>query len=167
MKTVTAEPLTKRAFRPFGDVIETEGAESLLINGGMCRRFNDLTRVEAVGEGARVLVNIFRARPYPLPLKLAMVERHPLGSQAFVPLQPLPFLAIVCPDETGRPGTPRAFLAQPGQGVNYARNTWHAVLTPIGGEVQDFLVIDRGGEGSNLEEFFFADPFEVRLPEAP
>ena len=61
------------------------------------------------------------------------------------------------------PATPHAFITQPGQGVNYPRNLWHGVLTPIG-EPQDFLVVDRGGEGNNLEEFFFPEPYEVRLP---
>ena len=63
----------------------------------------------------------------------------------------------------GRPGKPHAFLTQPGQGVNYPRNRWHGVLTPIG-EAQDFLVVDRGGDGNNLEEFFFAEPYEIHLP---
>lgn len=164
MKTIVAEPLSRAAFAPFGDVIETEGAESFLINGGKCRRYHDLAGVEVAGPGARVLVNIFRGEPYEFPLPLGMVERHPLGSQAFVPLSPRPFLVVVCADDAGRPGTPRAFLTRPGQGVNYARNTWHGVLTPIA-EPQDFLVVDRGGEGDNLEEFFFAEPFEIRLPE--
>ncbi|MDZ5695783.1 ureidoglycolate lyase [Chelativorans sp. M5D2P16] len=166
MTTVTATPLTREAFAPFGDVIETAGAESFLINGGKCRRFHDLARVEAAGADARVLINIFRAEPYPMPLRLEMVERHPLGSQAFIPLAPRPYLVVVCPDEAGRPGAPQAFVAHPGQGVNYARGIWHAVLTPIG-EAQDFLVVDRGGEGRNLEEHFFDNPFEIHLPDMP
>lgn len=164
MKSIIAKPLTREAFSPFGDVIETEGAESFLINEGKCRRFHDLARVEAAGPGARVLVNIFRGQPYAFPLTLKMVERHPLGSQAFMPLSQRPFLVVVCPDEGGKPGEPQVFLTRPGQGVNYARNTWHGVLTPVG-EPQDFLVIDRGGEGDNLEEFVFADPFTIHLPE--
>jgi ureidoglycolate lyase len=47
--------------------------------------------------------------------------------------------------------------------VNYPRNLWHGVLTPIG-EPQDFLIVDRGGAGNNLEEFFFSEPYEIRLP---
>lgn len=164
MKKIFAEPLTREAFAPFGDVIEADGAESFLINGGMCRRFHDLAKVEAAGEGARVLVNVFRGQPYALPLTLTMVERHPLGSQAFMPLTPQPFLVVVCPDEGGRPGPPQAFITKPGQGVNYARNTWHGVLTPLKQE-QDFLVVDRGGEGDNLEEFFFREPYEVHVPD--
>ena len=73
---------------------------------------------------------------------------------------------IVCPDESGRPGEPRAFITRPGQGVNYARGTWHGVLTPIG-EPQDFVVVDRGGDGNNLEEFHFPDPYEITVPSLP
>ncbi|UUP16955.1 ureidoglycolate lyase [Nitratireductor thuwali] len=166
MKRIEAQSLTREAFAPFGDVIETEGADSFLINEGNCRRFHDLARVEAVGEGARVLINIFRGQPYAMPLTLGMVERHPLGSQAFMPLSGRPFLVAVCPDNDGVPGEPLAFITAPGQGVNYARNVWHAVLTPIGQE-QDFLVIDRGGEGNNLEEFFFDEPFTIHVGENP
>lgn len=162
---IQARPLTREAFAAFGDVIETAGAQHFPINGGMCERYHDLARVEATGPDARVLVSIFRGNPYAMPLTLKLVERHPLGSQAFVPLSPRPFLVVVCPDTPGGPGTPRAFLTAPGQGVNYARNTWHAVLTPLG-EPQDFLVVDRGGTGSNLEEFAFPEPWTIDLPEA-
>lgn len=163
MSIIRAQSLTREAFAPFGDVIDVEGAESFLINNGSCRRFHDLAKVEVAGDNARVLINIFRAQPYPMPHILPMVERHPFGSQAFMPLSPQPYLVIVCPDENGKPGTPQAFLAGPEQGVNYARGTWHAVLTPIG-EPQDFLVVDRGGDGNNLEEFFFDTPYEIQLP---
>ncbi len=88
-----------------------------------------------------------------------MMERHPLGSQAFYPLAPRPFLSIVAPDEGGTPGIPRAFRAGPGQGVNMAMNVWHAVLTPL--EQTDFLMIDRGGEGNNLEEYSFEEPYLI------
>lgn len=162
-RAVTARALNREAFAPFGDVIETAGADNFPINDGKCTRFHDLAKVEAEGPNARVLVSIFRGTPYAFPLKLGMVERHPLGSQAFVPLSPRPFIVIVCPDTAQGPGEPQAFLTAPGQGVNYRRNTWHAVLTPVG-EPQDFLVVDRGGDGSNVEEFHFSHGYEVRLP---
>ena len=162
-RVITARPLTRESFAPFGDVIETEGANHYPINAGKCERFHDLARVEAAGENARVLVSIFKATPYAFPLQLRMVERHPLGSQAFVPLSPRPFLVVVCPDTDDGPGDPHAFLTSPGQGVNYQRNLWHGVLTPIG-ENQDFVVVDRGGDGSNLEEFYVSHPYEIHLP---
>jgi ureidoglycolate lyase len=104
------------------------------------------------------LISIVSGKPFTLPYELTMVERHPEGSQAFIPLSRLPFLVIVCPDEGGTPGTPIAFVTSPGQGVNYRRNTWHGVLTPLV-EPADFLVVDRGGEGANLEEHRFAKPW--------
>jgi ureidoglycolate lyase len=160
---ITARPLTRENFAPFGDVIETEGAHHYPINNGKCERFHDLARVEAAGPNARVLISIFKGTPYAFPLKLTMVERHPLGSQAFIPLSPRPFLVIVCQDAEDGPGDPHAFLTKPGQGVNYPRNRWHGVLTPIG-ENQDFVVVDRGGDGKNLEEFHFPQPYEIHLP---
>jgi ureidoglycolate lyase len=159
-RTLFIEPLTQQAYAPFGQVIETEGAHHYPINGGMTERYHDLAKVELGGVHPRPLISIARGQPYALPLTLSMVERHPLGSQAFYPLTQRPFLSIVAPDEGGIPGRPRAFLAAPGQGINMAMNTWHAVLTPLG-ETSDFLIIDRGGEGNNLEEYFFDEPYLV------
>ncbi len=160
--SITAQPLTRDAFAPFGDVLDTDWPNRFAINNGKCERFHELATVEAEGANARAIISIFKGTPYGFPLKLTMVERHPLGSQAFMPLSPRPFLVVVCPDGPKGPGTPHAFLTAPGQGVNYRRNTWHAVLTPIG-EPQDFLVVDRGGDGNNLEEFHFADPWDIHL----
>jgi ureidoglycolate lyase len=162
-RTITAQPLTRENFAPFGDVIDAEGDAHYPINGGKTERYHALARPEATGPGGHVLISLGKATPYDVPLKLAMVERHPLGSQAFVPLSPRPFLVVVCHDDNGVPGMPHAFLTQYGQGVNYPRNTWHGVLTPIG-EPQDFLIVDRGGAGNNLEEFFFSEPYEIHLP---
>jgi len=159
-RTILIEPLTRQAYAPFGQVIETEGAHHYPINGGMTERYHDLARVELGGVHPRPLISIARGQPYELPQALKMVERHPLGSQAFYPLSQRPFLSIVAPDEGGIPGRPRAFLAAPGQGINMAMNTWHAVLTPLAA-ASDFLIIDRGGEGNNLEEYFFDEPYLV------
>ncbi len=162
-RAISIEPLTREAYAPFGQVIEIEGAQHYPINGGMTERYHDLARVELGGVHARPLISIARGQPYTLPLTLKMVERHPFGSQAFYPLAPRPFLSIVCPDEGGIPGTPRAFMCSPGQGINMAMNTWHGVLTPLG-EVTDFLIIDRGGDGNNLEEYFFDQPWIIVGP---
>lgn len=157
---VVARPLSADAFAPYGDVIEKAGADAYPINAGMCMRYHDLARVETLGPGARTLVNIFSGKPYDLPLSLGMVERHPLGSQAFLPTSDRPFLVVVCPDDDGRPGRLEAFVTDGAQGVNYRPNVWHGVLTPLG-EAADFVVVDRGGEGTNLEEFVFETPYEV------
>jgi ureidoglycolate lyase len=165
MKRIVARPLTRESFAEFGDVIDTATDNHYPINGGKAERYHDLATAEATGGNARVILSIFRGTPYAFPLLLKMVERHPFGSQAFMPLSPRPFLVAVCHDSGNGPGEPHAFLTQPGQGVNYPRNRWHAVLTPIGAP-QDFLIVDRAGDGANLEEFFFPEPYEIHLPDA-
>jgi ureidoglycolate lyase len=152
--TIRIEPLTAEAFAPFGQVIATEGAHHYPINAGMTERFHDLAKVELAGDNARTLISIFRGRPYRLPLRLPLVERHPLGSQAFHPLGPCSWLVITAEDEAGLPVRLRAFRPVAGQGVNIAINTWHGVLTVLG-ETAEFLVVDRGGDGNNLEEHHF------------
>jgi ureidoglycolate lyase len=161
-RIIVAQPLTRESFAPFGEVIEIGGDQHFPINGGKAERYHALATADATGPNARVLISTVRSTPYELPLTLSMVERHPFGSQAFIPLQPRPFIVVVCIDEGGKPGAPQAFLTAPGQGVNYPRNSWHGVLTPIG-EPQDFAIVDRGGDGINLEEFFFDEPYEVHL----
>ncbi|MDH4439811.1 MAG: ureidoglycolate lyase [Rhizobium sp.] len=156
-------PLTAQAFAPFGEVIEAEPSTMRLINGGTTERFHALFSPEASGEGARVIVNIFRGQPRAFPYAIDMMERHPFGSQSFSPLSGRPFLVAVSLDEDGKPGVPQVFLASPHQGVNYRCNTWHHPLMAIGA-VSDFLVVDRDGPGNNLEEFFFETPFTIREP---
>jgi ureidoglycolate lyase len=130
-----------------------------LINRGMCERFSDLARLD-FGPGGRAGISLFRAEAYCLPLLIDMVERHPDGSQAFLPLSRDPFVVIVAPDDVGGPGRPRAFLTAPGQGVNYRRGTWHGVLTPLEGPAL-FAVVDRVGPGENLAEHWFDAPYRV------
>ncbi len=153
---LAVQPLTRAAFAPFGDVIETDGAQMRLINNGTTERYHDLANVDVTGEGARVLVNIFRGQAFAPPIDIVMLERHPLGSQVFIPLQNRPFLVVVAEDAGDQPGLPVAFLCQGNQGVNYDRNIWHHPLISLE-ERSDFLVVDRGGEGNNLQEFFFHD----------
>ncbi|MEQ8402541.1 MAG: ureidoglycolate lyase [Roseitalea porphyridii] len=157
-ETIAIEPLTAEAFAPFGDVLAAEGAPDRLINQGLCGRYHDRARLDFVD--GRAGISLFHAEPRTLPLSLAMVERHPLGSQAFIPMTQNPFLVVVAPDEQGMPGRPLAFRTAPGQGVNYRRGTWHGVLTPLS-EPGLFAVIDRIGEGANLEEHWFETPYRV------
>ncbi|MCF3641073.1 ureidoglycolate lyase [Rhizobium sp. TRM95111] len=161
MKTIRIQPLTREAFAPFGQVIEREGAHNFPINAGKCTRYHDLAKIETMGEHARPMISLLRGEPYPLPLELTMVERHPLGSQAFIPLTAHPFLVVVAEETKNGPGEPIAFRTAPGQGVNIGRNVWHGILTPLDG-VSDFAVVDRGGEGVNLEEHFYEERYLVR-----
>lgn len=154
--TLPVEPLSAEAFAPFGDVIQRAGARQMPINEGTTVRFHDLARVDAAGADGRPLISIFRAQPRPVPIAIRMMERHPLGSQAFYPLAPHDWLVVVCRGETApEPATLRCFLATGEQGINYRPNAWHHPLLVL--QPQDFLVVDRGGPGDNLEEFRFAD----------
>jgi len=163
-RIITARQLTRENFAPFGEVLDAKDwPNHYPINNGKCERYHDLTTAEAAGTNARVILSLFKGTPYDFPLKLTMVERHPFGSQAFMPLSPRPFLVVVAQDTPTGPGVPQAFITHPGQGVNYPKNLWHGVLTPIG-EAQDFLVVDRAGEENNVEEHFFGEPYEIHLP---
>jgi ureidoglycolate lyase len=148
MITLKTEPLTKMSFAPFGDVIEIEGAQHYPINQGFAERFNDLARVD-VGTG-EVNISIFNAVVRPQPIAMKLMERHPLGSQIFYPLQDRPWLVVVCVEPQDNKSF-RAFRATGRQGINYARNTWHFPLLVLEAESR-FLVIDRKGPGTNLEE---------------
>jgi ureidoglycolate lyase len=156
-------PLTKEAFAPFGDVIEADPATMKLINGGTTERFHALAAPEAAGEGARIILSIFRGQPRQFPYSVTMMERHPFGSQSFSPLSQRPFLVAVSQDRDGKPDIPLIFLARGDQGVNYRRNVWHHPLMAIG-TASDFLVADRDGPGNNLEEFFFETPYLIAEP---
>ena len=152
---IVIQPLTPEAFAPFGDVLAAVGDPDKIINQGLCGRYHDRARLD-FGTG-RAGISLFKAEPRSLPYRLDLVERHPEGSQAFIPMSLDPFLVIVAPDEGDRPGTPRAFLTAPGQGINFHRGTWHGVLTPLAAPGL-FTVIDRIGDGPNLEEHWFDQP---------
>lgn len=149
--TIKTETLTAAAFAPFGDVLQVAGAPDKLINQGLCGRFHDLAQME-FGSDGRAGISLFQAQPRSLPYRLDLMERHPEGSQAFLPMSQDSFLVTVAPDQNGKPGQPRAFLTAPGQGINLHRGTWHGVLTPLAAPGL-FAVIDRIGSSSNLEEF--------------
>lgn len=158
MSQLSLSPLTQAAFEPFGDVIQVQDLPSVVINQGNCSRYSDLATLD-FSEG-RAGISVFHAKCYSSPLTLSMLERHPEGSQAFIPMSSDPFLVIVAADEDGRPGTPLVFLTDGLQGVNYHRNVWHAVLTPIQGNGL-FTVVDRIGEGPNLQEYWLETPFQI------
>ncbi|PWR01085.1 ureidoglycolate lyase [Meridianimarinicoccus roseus] len=157
-RTIAAQPLTQAGFAPFGEVLEAAGAPDRIINRGLCGRFHDRAGLD-FGDG-RAGISLFQAVPRTLPLELDLLERHPEGSQAFVPMGPEPFLVVVAPDDGGVPGRPLAFVTAPGQGINLRRGTWHGVLTPLHPPGL-FAVIDRIGPGANLQEHDINPPYTI------
>ena len=153
--TLKAESLTSERFAPYGDVIETSRKQSAAMNSARFERFDNLCNVDMADAGP-VAVSIARCRtPTKLPFRLDMVERHPLGSQAFVPLTPCTMVLVVAPPgESVDAEDLRAFVTNGRQGVNYRRGTWHMPLISFA-EGSEYLVIDRGGAESNCEEHSF------------
>lgn len=156
---ILTEPLTTLAFAPFGDVLDASGEPDKIINQGLCGRYHDKARLD-FGPGGRAGVSIFKAQACPLPFQLDLLERHPEGSQTFIPMTADPFLVIVAGDDNGTPVQIRAFMTSLGQGVNLLRNTWHGVLTPLTTPGL-FAVIDRIGDTANLQEFRMTIPMLV------
>ena len=155
MRDIAIEPLDAESFRPFGDVLAATG-NFRLINEGMCRRHNDLAQLDFASHG-RAGISIFDAKPRPLPYEFDLIERHPHGAQAFLPLSEKPFLVIVATDPDSRP---RAFATNGRQGINFHRGTWHGVLTPLHAPGL-FAVVDWIGDTPNLEEYRYSAPFRV------
>ncbi len=163
MALLRPEPLTAAAFAPFGEVLEATG-DFRLINAGLCRRHHDRARLDFGAETdppGRAGISVFHAEPRSLPYDFDLIERHPDGSQAFLPMTAHPFLVIVSPDPAA---VPRAFLTNGAQGINLARGTWHGVLTPLAAP-GIFAVVDRIGATANLQEHRYARAFTVLPPE--
>ena len=147
MSVLTVEPLSPEAFAPFGTVIDAAAARKVYpINQGSTQRYHALAMVDL--DGGQAAISLARAQAFALPLTISMLERHPLGSQAFIPLHGTRWVVVVADSPEA---TPRAFLADRGQGVQYRRGTWHHPLIALdqGG---DFLIVDRVGAGYNCEE---------------
>ena len=156
------EPLTAEAFAPYGDVIETENRDFFMINNGSTQRYHRLADVETAEDG-NAIISIFRAQALEMPLRIKMMERHPLGSQAFIPLKAQPFLILVAVkgDEL-KADQIRAFISDGQQGVNYHRGVWHHPVLTCAAE-DDFLIVDRAGEGNNCDEFYFDEDEQIVL----
>ena len=160
MKKLAIEPLTRAAFKPFGDVIELDGAKQIPINLGTTIRFHDLAKIDVEEQNGRPLVNLFRGQPRVLPFEVKMMERHPLGSQAFIPLTAGRYLVVVAPAGEFDPSQMRAFWTDAWQGVNYAKGVWHHPLLALD-RVSDFVVVDRGGEQPNCDELSLVEPWRL------
>lgn len=155
-RNLVVQPLTPQDFAPYGDVLDATGVPDKIINAGLCGRFHDRARLDFGTEG-RAGISIFQAQPRSLPYSFDLIERHPDGSQAFLPMTQHPFLVIVA---DGPEATPRAFLTNGGQGINLHRGTWHGVLTPLQAPGL-FAVVDRIGPTPNLEEFRYPSVWTI------
>lgn len=162
-KVLRVEWITKAAFAPFGDMMSTEGTAFDTVNDGMARVFCDLAGIDvATGEG-RPGFNIARAQPTPFPLYVTQMEHHPLGSQAFWPLNGADMLAIVAPTGPFEPAALRAFYCPAGSGLNYKRGVWHHALIAVD-RVSDFIVIGRIGEGENYRTVTLSERVVIESP---
>ncbi|MFT3807496.1 ureidoglycolate lyase [Arenimonas sp.] len=158
MPRLVIEPLDREAFAPFGDVLEPGNAETVYeINAGTAQRFHALARVDIAGDDGAAVISLFRAQPRALPFVVSQLERHPLGSQAFMPLGTAPYLVVVAESPQS---PPRAFFARAGQGVNFRRGTWHHPLLALERE-SDFLVVDRSGTAPNCDEIDLPEPWTI------
>lgn len=164
MTILSLEPLSKQAFAPFGDVIEADGSDWFPINQGSTRRYHRLGLVDVAGDGGLPGISMARGDAHRLPLEIRMLERHPLGSQAFIPCNGVACVVVVAPACAGdRPDESRirAFLARGDQGVNYHRGTWHHPLTCLE-RVGDFILLDRIGAGDNCDEVMLSRSYLIK-----
>ena len=158
---IRPEPLTREAFRPFGDVIEVTGKRAELINRGHTQKYAELANLLAT-DNERMALAIYRSQPVEMPLSLEALERHPLGSQAFIPLHGRPFPVVVAlPGSSPDVSDLRAFLSNGNQGFNLNPGVWHHYQISLGQE-SDYLVVDRAGDG-NFEEIKLANPAVLQI----
>ncbi|NQY37622.1 MAG: ureidoglycolate lyase [Alteromonadaceae bacterium] len=149
--TITPKELTSENFAAFGDVIEvSDNKQHFTINDGFTERYHDLAEVDVNNQSGRALISIFRSTPLVLPIAVKMMERHPLSSQAFIPMGEQSYLVVVAPRGELDPTEIEVFIATAQQGVNYHAGTWHHYCLALY-EVSDFIVVDRGGSGDNCD----------------
>ncbi|MGB1953238.1 MAG: ureidoglycolate lyase [Candidatus Puniceispirillum sp.] len=160
-RELVIQPLAKAAFAPFGTVIETDGAKQISINQGTTTRFDALAKIDVTHEGGIPIISLFRGTRRASPIAISMLERHPLGSQAFMPLSEHDWLVVVASgnadDSAPDFDSLVCFRATGSQGVSYNRGTWHHPLLILQ-DSQDFLVMDRSGDGHNLDEVWAEHP---------
>lgn len=157
---LAVEPLTAEAFAPFGEVIEVAGTAET-INYGRTLKYADRARIDVAADGGRPALHLYRSQPTALPLEVRVLERHPLGTQAFFPLGGLPWLVIVAPPgEAAARDAVRAFRVTGDQGVNLGCGVWHHFQVSLEAP-SDYLVIDRAGPGANFEECRIDPPLRI------
>ena len=148
-KIIKPVPITKENFSKFGEVITTENIKPLEINNGYAKRFDEIAKIDTSSQEGETTISIFSALKRSFPMKIDMMEKHPLGSQAFIPMKETIFLTFVAP-QGEKPNIEKieSFIVPKGKGVNYKAGVWHFPL--IATEDMDFLVVDRKGPGDNL-----------------
>ncbi len=157
------EPLNKANFSPFGDVVSTQDNDSFPINNGTTQRYHNVGKVQIQGSDGVAGISLAKGGAFHFPIKVAMLERHPLGSQAWIPTNNTPFIVVVAPngvDDRPDEANIRAFYAQGDQGVNYHAGTWHHPLLSLG-QQGDFIVVDRIGTAPNCDECDLQQAFWV------
>jgi ureidoglycolate lyase len=160
-RRLVVRPLTAQAFARYGEVLDASGDTAFLANNGAVQVHRDVAAIDVGAQDGRVCVSVVRTRACALPLRIEVMERHPLGSQAIAPLGGVGLLiVVVAPVGRLDPAAVEAFQASVGQGVNYRRNVWHHPLIALH-RVSDFMVIDRAGEGENLMIEALAEPLEI------
>ncbi len=165
MRILTPRPLTAEDFAPFGEVIETLASTETAMNAGRFQRFDELaTVVSTPVPNMDPQIGIVRcASPTALPHKFDLVERHPLSSQAFVPLTEFRFVLVVgLPDQDVDATSLVAFVTNGQQGINYHPGTWHLPLIAFE-QGQQFLVVDFPAIDNNCDEFRFAEPITLEF----
>ena len=141
--------ITRKNFTEFGDLISSESINPIDINAGYAKRFDNLANINTLKDGGKTIVSIFSALKRNFPMKIDMMEKHPLGSQAFIPMKETTFLCFVAPSgESPEIDKIQSFIIPPKTGINYKPGIWHFPL--ISTEDTDFLVIDRKGNSENL-----------------
>jgi ureidoglycolate lyase len=158
-------PITTERFAPYGDVIHASTAAKAAMNDARFERFDDLAKVDVESAGGRTAISIARCKtPAVFPHRFDMVERHPHGSQAFIPLAPFSFIVVVAPAGEAVDATDLcAFVTNGTQGVNYHKGVWHMPMIAM--EVgQEFLIVDRAPSTDNCEEFILGDPLTLEAP---
>ena len=148
-KIIKPIPITKENFSKFGDMITTENIKPLEINNGYAKRFDGIATIDTSNKNGETTISIFSALKRSFPMEIDMMEKHPLGSQAFIPMKETIFLTLVAPvGEKPEIDKIQSFIVPKGKGVNYKAGVWHFPL--IATEDMDFLVVDRKGKGENL-----------------
>ena len=148
--TITPKKITKENFAKFGELITTDDIKPISINDGYAKRFDGIANLDTSKDNGEATISIFSALKRTFPMNIDMMEQHPLGSQAFIPMKETTFLSFVAPN-ADKPDLDKveAFIIPPGLGVNYKTGTWHFPL--ISTEDMNFLVVDRKGSGDNLK----------------